>query len=505
VLSSILAQIPWQAPTIDYHAIAPEIVLAAGICLIILVDLFVSESKKWVTSTLTSFVMLAALVPVLTLAVSDVNVRTMFDGRYVIDEFALTLKALFLIAGYVVVLMSQNHVEEGDYYLGEYFTLLLTSVTGMVMMASSRDLVSIFVALEMLSIPAYMLAAWRKRDRKSNEAGVKYYLLGVFASAIMLYGMSLLYGVTGTTLLSDIGRQLTVEGQFGGVQALAITFVIVGFAFKVSAVPFHTWAPDTYEGAPIPVTAFLSVASKAAGFVALVTLIYVGFPQAKDVWQPFLWVLAAITMTVGNLVALRQTNIVRMLAYSSISQGGFILMPLAVAGTGDAAGPALQSVVVYLIVYAAMNLGMFAVVIAASRTTRSGEISSFGGLFSYAPGLGVLMTIFLASLAGIPPLGGWIAKFTAFRAVLEAGGGWGYTIAVIGAINSVIAFGYYGSIMREIWMKPAPNGEASAVKTPSSLIAAMVITTAGTIVFGVLPGVVLRFGDLADLTGAFGR
>jgi NADH-quinone oxidoreductase subunit N len=505
VLSSILAQIPWQSPSVDYHAIAPEIVLAAGICLIILVDLFVSDSKKWVTSTLTGFVMLAALVPVLTLAVSDDNVRSLFDGRYVIDEFALTLKALFLIVGYVVVLLSQNHVEEGDYYQGEYFTLLLTSVTGMVMMASSRDLVSIFVALEMLSIPAYMLAAWRKRDRKSNEAGVKYYLLGVFASAIMLYGMSLLYGVTGSTLLSEIGRQLTVEGQFGGVQALAITFVIVGFAFKVSAVPFHTWAPDTYEGAPIPVTAFLSVASKAAGFVALVTLIYVGFPQAKDVWQPFIWVLAAATMTMGNLVALRQTNIIRMLAYSSISQGGFILMPLAVAGTGDAAGPALQSVVVYLIVYAAMNLGMFAVVIAASRTTRSGEISSFGGLFSYAPGLGVLMTIFLASLAGIPPLGGWIAKFTAFRAVLEAGGGWGYGIAVIGAVNSVIAFGYYGSIMREIWMKPAPNGETSAVKTPSSLIAAMVITTAGTIVFGVLPGVVLRFGDLADLTGAFGR
>ena len=505
MLSSILAQIPWQSPTVDYHAIAPEIVLAAGICLIILVDLFVSDSKKWVTSTLTGFVMLAALVPVLTLAVSDDNVRSLFDGRYVIDEFALTLKALFLIVGYVVVLLSQNHVEEGDYYQGEYFTLLLTSVTGMVMMASSRDLVSIFVALEMLSIPAYMLAAWRKRDRKSNEAGVKYYLLGVFASAIMLYGMSLLYGVTGSTLLSEIGRQLTVEGQFGGVQALAITFVIVGFAFKVSAVPFHTWAPDTYEGAPIPVTAFLSVASKAAGFVALVTLIYVGFPQANDVWQPFIWVLAAATMTMGNLVALRQTNIIRMLAYSSISQGGFILMPLAVAGTGEAAGPALQSVVVYLIVYAAMNLGMFAVVIAASRTTRSGEISSFGGLFSYAPGLGVLMTIFLASLAGIPPLGGWIAKFTAFRAVLEAGGGWGYGIAVIGAVNSVIAFGYYGSIMREIWMKPAPNGETSAVKTPSSLIAAMVITTAGTIVFGVLPGLVLRFGDLADLSGAFGR
>jgi NADH-quinone oxidoreductase subunit N len=422
----------------------------------------------------------------------------------VVDEFALTLKALFLVAGYVVVLLSQNHVEEGDYYQGEYYTLLLTSVTGMVMMASSRDLVSIFVALEFLSIPAYMLAAWRKRDRKSNEAGVKYYLLGVFASAVMLYGMSLLYGVTGSTLLSEIGSKLTVEGQFGGVEALAITFVIIGFAFKVSAVPFHSWAPDTYEGAPTPVTAFLSVASKAAGFVALVTLIYVGFPQAKDVWQPFIWVMAAVTMTVGNLLALRQTNIVRMLAYSSISQGGFILMPLAVAGTGDAAGPALQAVIVYLLVYAAMNLGMFAVVIAASRSTRSGEISSFGGLFSYAPALGVLMTIFLASLAGIPPLGGWIAKFSAFRAVLEAGNGWAYAIAVIGAINSVVAFGYYGNIMREVWMKPAPNGETSAVRTPSSLVAALSITVAGTLLFGILPGTIMRFGDLVDLTGAFG-
>lgn len=509
MLSTLFASTPlgtasWQAPAIDYHALAPEIVLASGICLIILVDLFTSESKKWLTASLTGFVLLGALVPVLTLAVADEPVRSLFDGRYVIDEFALTLKALFLIAGYVVVLLSQNHVEEGDYYQGEYYTLFLTSVTGMVLMASSRDLISIFVSLEMLSIPAYMLATWRKRDPKSNEAGVKYYLLGVFASAVMLYGMSLLYGVTGTTLLTDIGKQLTAKGEFGGVEVLAVTFVLVGFAFKVSAVPFHTWAPDTYEGAPTPVTAFLSVASKAAGFVALVTLIYVGFPQAKDAWQPMLWVLAALTMTVGNLVALRQTNIVRMLAYSSISQGGFILMPLAVAGIGDAAEPALQAVVTYLLVYAAMNLGMFAVVIAVARTTRSGEISSLGGLFSYAPGLGVLMTIFLASLAGIPPLGGWIAKFAAFRAVLEAGNGWAYGIAVIGAVNSVIAFGYYGNIMREVWMKPTLHGQTRATRTPSSLVAAMAITTAATLVLGILPGTVLRFGDLADLTGAFG-
>ena len=496
MFSTILAQLAsWSAPTVDYHAIAPEIVLAGGICLVILVDLFTSESRKWVTASLTGFVMLGALLPVVTLAVSDGAARELFDGRYVVDDFSLTLKALFLLAGYVVVLLSQNHVEEGDYHQGEYYTLLLTSVTGMV---------SIFVALEFLSIPAYMLAAWRKRDRKSNEAGVKYYLLGVFASAVLLYGMSLLYGATGSTLLSEIGKSITADGELGGVHVLGIVFVIVGFAFKVSAVPFHTWAPDTYEGAPTPITAFLSVASKAAGFVALVTLIYVGFPQAADVWQPFIWVLAATSMTLGNLVALRQTNVVRMLAYSSISQGGFILMPLAVAGTGDAAEPALKAVVVYLLVYAAMNLGMFAVVITAARTTRSGEISSFGGLFSYAPGLGVLATIFLASLAGIPPLGGWIAKFSAFRAVLEAGNGWAYGIAVIGAVNSVIAFGYYGNLMREIWMKPSPHGETTAVKTPASLGAAFAITAIATLVLGILPGSVLRFGDLADLVGAFG-
>ena len=211
--------------------------------------------------------------------------------------------------------------------------MLLSSILGMVMMASARDLISVFVALEFLSIPAYMLAAWRKRDRKSNEAGVKYFLLGVFASAVMLYGMSLLYGATGSTKLTDIGELITGKGKLGGIEVMGIVFVIVGFAFKVSAVPFHTWAPDTYEGAPTPVTAFLSVASKAAGFVALVLMVYLAFPQATDVYRPFIWVLAALTMTVGNVLALRQTNIVRMLAYSSISQGGFILMPLVVAGS----------------------------------------------------------------------------------------------------------------------------------------------------------------------------
>ncbi len=493
----------WTAPTIDYHALAPEIVLAVGLCVVLLVDLFTTERNKWLLSVLTGFSLLGAALPVLTLALHDNTTRSLFDGRYVVDEFSLVMKGLFLIAGYVIVLLSSAHVEEGDYWRGEYWFLLLTSLLGMVMMASSRDLVSVFVALEFLSIPAYMLAAWRKRDAKSNEAGMKYFLLGVFASAVMLYGMSLLYGLANSTLLVDIAESVSLDGEFAAVQALAVVFVVVGFAFKVSAVPFHTWAPDTYEGAPTPVTAFLSVASKAAGFIALVVLVLTAFPQARDVWQPFIWVLSALTMTIGNVFALRQTNLVRMIAYSSVSQGGFVLMPLAVAG-GTAGESALRAVVVYLVVYAATNLGMFGAILAVSRKTRSSDIASLGGLFSYAPALGVLFTIFLASLAGIPPLGGWIGKFAAFQALLTDATPWAYVLAVIGAVNSVIAFGYYGNVMREIWMRPVPHGDTTPVVTPSSLQIALGITAVATLVLGVLPGIALHFGDVADIVGAFG-
>lgn len=501
----------FTSPVVDFHALAPEIVLAAGICLVILVDLFVPDHRKWLTGTLSGFVMLGALIPVVTLAVIGDDVRySLMDGepgqgitgRYVVDNFALVLKALFLLSGYIVVLLSTNEQDEKGQYQGEFYTLLLSSVLGMVMIASSRDLISLFVALEFVSIPAYMMAAWKKRDRKSNEAGVKYYLLGVFASAVMLYGMSLLYGVAGSTLLTDISAAITLDGERVGVQVLGIVFVLVGFAFKVSAVPFHTWAPDTYEGAPTAVTAFLSVASKAAGFVGLIVLIYIAFPLAQDVYRPMLWVMAALTMTVGNVVALKQTNIVRMLAYSSVSQGGFILMPLAIAYTNDNQAASLRAVMVYLVIYAATNLGAFAVIIAVSRKTGSGEISSFGGLFRYAPGLTVMMTIFLASLAGIPPLGGWYAKFGAFKAAVDAAGGWGYSIAVIGAINAVIATAYYITVMREMWMKPAPDGDHTPIRVPGAVQAAIGICGVATLVFGVLPGLIGKAGVITDLVGA---
>lgn len=488
----------WVSPVLDYHALAPEIILGGGIVLLLLLDLFVSDAKKWLLTPVASFTLLAAFIPVLTLALSDNSVRSMFDGRYMVDDFSLVMKGLFLLAGYVVVLLSADHIREGDYYQGEYWFLMLSSILGMVMMASSRDLVSIFVALEFLSIPAYMLAAWRKRDLKSNEAGIKYYLLGVFASAVLLYGMSLLYGMANSTKLVDIAQYLSSEVT--SIRALAVFFVIVGFAFKVSAVPFHTWAPDTYEGAPTPVTAFLSVASKAAGFVAVVTVLFVAFPGSKDVYQPVFWILSALTMSVGNFLALKQSNIVRMLAYSSVAQGGFILMPLAVAG--DASESALRAIVTYLLVYAATNLGVFAVVIAVARKTRSGEISSYGGLFSYAPGLAAMMTLFMASLAGIPPLGGWFGKFAAFHSLISAGTNWSYALAVIGGVNSVIAFGYYGSILREMWMKPVPDGDTSPIRVQSALVVALAITGVATLVLGTLPGIVMHFGDIAGLAGA---
>jgi NADH-quinone oxidoreductase subunit N len=310
--------------------------------------------------------------------------------------------------------------------------------------------------------------------------------------------MSLLYGLTGSTLLVDIGAAVTAGDGVGGTTpfiTLGIIFVLIGFAFKVSAVPFHTWAPDTYEGAPTPITAFLAVSSKAAGFVALLELTLIAFAGRDDVVGPLMWVLAALTMTVGNLIALRQTNIVRMLAYSGVAQAGFMLAPLAVVGTNPVG--AGQAVITYLLIYAAMNLGAFAVVLAVARKTRSAEISTWGGLFEYAPGLTVLMTVFLFSLAGIPPLGGWLAKFVVFQSLLEPDlTSGGVALAVVVGVNSVIALHYYANVAKEMWMKPVPDGDTAPVRVPFSLSAALVLSVTATVAFGV-SNLATRFGELA--------
>ena len=491
MLSALLAQAgEFVRPELDFHAFAPEFVLTGTLVLVLLVDLIKPHGNNPLLSSIAGLGLLGAMLPVITLATDGAD-RAMFDGAYVVDNFSLVLKALFLLSAYVVVLLSTNYIAEGDYAEGEYYFLLLCSVLGMVVMASARDLITIFVALELLSIPAYMLAGWRKRDLIGNEAGVKYYLMGVFASAILLYGMSLLFGIAGSTLLTDIGPAIAGAAGNAPMVTLAVVFTVIGFAFKVSAVPFHTWAPDTYEGAPTPITAFLAVSSKAAGFVALLQVVFIAFPGRTDVVEPLMWVLAAATMTVGNMIALRQTNVIRMLAYSGVAQAGFMLAPLAVGS--ELSG---RAVITYLVIYAAMNLGAFACVIGIARKTRSAEIESFGGMFEYAPGMTVILSLFLFSLAGIPPLGGWLAKFVVFRSLADANTASGYVLGAIVAVNSVIALYYYANVAREMWMKPVHEDDRTPIVVPFALQAAIGLTIVATFAFGV-SDLATRLGDQA--------
>ncbi len=492
-------------PVFDWHALAPDICLTATLLVVLVACFVVPDRDAGQISRIAAIGVLVSLIPIVTLA-ADGNDRSMFGGAYVVDNYALALKAFFLVVTYVVILVSVDYIESGDYYRGEFYFLLLASTLGLTVMVSARDLITIFVALELISVPTFILAAFRKHDRISNEAGVKYYIIGVLSSALMLYGMSLIFGFAGSTRLSEISEFVSTEGT-KPLLTIAIFLTLVGFAFKVSAVPFHFWAPDTYEGAPTPVTAFLSVASKAGGFVALLNIIFFGFYGTRgagaDLWWPLVWFLAAASMTLGNLGALRQTNIVRMLAYSSIAQGGFMLVPFAAAGIAAAHGDlsvadnAFGAVIVYLLVYGAMNLGAFAVVIAVARRTRSAEISTYDGLFQTSPGLAVMMTIFLASLAGVPPLAGWFAKFVMFSSALQVGNGWATVLAIIAAVNSVIAFFYYANVIRAMWFHDPATEDRSVIRVPAALGGAIAITVAVTVVIGIYPQIFARVGELA--------
>ena len=316
---------------LDFHALAPEIIVAITVLVVLSLDLSLPNRLKWVVAVVGVIGLMAATIPVLTLAFGDdVGSRVMLGGTYVVDDFSLVFKGVFLAAGYIVLLMSVTYIESDRYYIGEYYVLMLVSILGSLIMASSRDLITMFVGLELVTGPLFLLAGWRKGDSKSNESALKFFILGVLSTAILLYGMSFLYGLTGSVKFDEI-RAASVALADNGAFQMAILFTLIGFAFKVSAVPFHAWAPDTYEGAPTPVTAYLSVSSKAAGFVGLLVLTYLAFPQVTDVWGPALWILAAASMTLGNLVALRQHNIIRMLAYSSVAQLGYMALGIGFA------------------------------------------------------------------------------------------------------------------------------------------------------------------------------
>jgi NADH-quinone oxidoreductase subunit N len=495
----------------DYHALAPELIVGITLLATIVADLVLPERLKHLVGVTAVLGLVAAAIPLLTIAFcgditgcTDTGTRVLFGGSYVIDDFALVLKGLFIVSGVLSLLLSVGYLESDDYYQGEFYFLLLASVAGALVMASARDLITIFVGLELVSAPAFLLAGWRKGDLRSNEASLKFFLTGVLSVAVMLMGMSLVYGMTGQLTFAGIA---SAAAGVGGEPAfmLGVVFVLIGFAFKVSAVPFHFWAPDTYQGAPTPVAAYLSVGSKAAGFVGLLTLCYQAFSTVPQIWGPILWVLAVASMTVGNLIALRQTNIVRLLGYSSIAQGGFILVPFAMAASYDTVGlsDAFFASVTYVLVYAFMNLGAFAVVIAGASKAASGNLDDWGGMNRYAPGLASLLALFFLSLAGIPPLAGWFAKFVMFRAVIGAfESPWAVALAVIAAVNAVIALVYYARVVKSVYMDDVPVtvpvDRAVQTEIPRPLGLAIGITAAVVIVVGFFPQMLGFFGEVTE-------
>jgi len=437
-------------PSVDWHAIAPEVVLTIAACAVLVADLLLPRRSKWLAMPLSAVGIVATAAAVLTLIGSE---RTTLGASFEIDSFALLFKGLFCVLGLLLVAISFHHMRVGRYYQGEYYFLLLCSLLGGLVMASARDLVTIFISIELISIPGIIMTALRKRDVRSNEAALKFFLFSVLSSAVMLYGMSLVYGVTGQTQVDEIRRSIAT-GADEPLVVLSVLFVVVGFGFKVSAVPFHFWAPDTYEGAPSPVAAFLSTASKIGGFVGLLVLMFTAFPQVADSWRPAFAVIAVLTMTVGNLIALRQRHIIRLLAYSGIAQSGYILVAFALI---DPASPevnaqAFEAAVVYLAIYGLMDLGAFGAAVAYADRGGTYFLDDYAGLWNRNPALALLMAGFLLSLAGAPPMAGLWAKVFVFFAAISAQVYW---LAAVVGVNAVIAAFYYLAVVKRMFLDAA--------------------------------------------------
>lgn len=485
-------------PTIDYHAIAPELVLTGAIFVVLVVDLFVRRERKWWAMPISFLGVAGSLAATLTLIGTR---RATFGGSYVIDNFAVLFKVFFLVVAMVVLAVSLRYFREGRYYQGEYYVLLLASFLGMLTMPSSRDLLMLFISLELVSAPGFLLAGFRKTDPRSNEAALKFFLISVLSTAVMLYGMSLIYGVTGTLRLEGIAARMAQPAGETNLALAAILFVVAGFAFKVSAFPFQFWAPDTYEGAPVPVAAFLSVASKAAGFAGLLQIMFVAFLPRADFWAPIFAVLSFFTMTIGNLVALQQRQVVRLLAYSSIAQAGYMLLPFALATPALAAGSvnrdAFAAAMLYILIYGVMNLGAFAVVIGMVREAPGILIDDFAGLGRRAAPLAVAMAMFLISLAGIPPLAGFWGKFFIFTAAIDRGG-IGPWLAIAMVVNSVISLVYYVSIVRAMFFEPVVE-PVRPLRTGALLTGVVAVTAAGVVAVGVFPDLFAHFPRLSTL------
>lgn len=420
-------------------------------------------------------------------------------GMVTVDGLRLFSNWIFLIAAAMGILLSLSYVYKQRLQAGEFYALLLFSTAGMMFMAGARDLVVVFLGFEVMSIAVYALTAFNRRDRKSAEAGLKYFLLGAFSTGFLLYGIALVYGGTGTTNLAAIGLAVQQGEVHGPLLGFGIALMAVGFAFKVSAVPFHMWTPDVYEGAPTPVTAFMSAGVKAAAFVTFLRIFMTGFEGVYETWYPILWWLAAVTMVVANLVALVQSNVKRMLAYSSVAHAGYLLVAITAANQTAAAG-----LLFYLLIYTLMNVGAFAVVVAVSRHGEENQqLEDYAGLGHRQPMLGLFLTVFLLSLAGFPGTGGFMGKIYLLQGAADAEL---WTLSVILVLTTVISYYYYLRVAWFMWMRQElRDGRHEGLYLPATLRLALVAGVAVILYTGVFPGAAMEVARAsAEGLGALG-
>ena len=490
----------------DLYLLSPELSLAALAALLLLLDLVVPRK-----GLLTAVAVLGLAVPLaFSLALSagldpggsvaaDNVIRIDTLDTFVVDRFSLFFKFLFLGVAAMVILVSSEYVRRIERFQAEYYALVLLSTTGMMLLASTVELITIYISLELTALPVAALAAFL-RDSRSSESGMKFLILSGISSALLLYGMVLVYGFTGSTMLEDVAARLGEilgDGQpfGGGTYALlfGVVLIIAGFGFKIAAVPFQMWAPDVYEGSPTPVTAFLSVASKAAGFAVILRVFYLAFPleNLSVEWSGIFAVLAVLSMTLGNLVAIQQSNIKRMLAYSTVAHAGYLMVGVAAvaaraSGGQEIVGP--SGVLFYLGGYAATNLAAFAAVIAISNRIDSDRIDDFAGMGRRAPYLAAALAFAMVSLTGVPPAVGFIVKVYIFGAAVSSGLAW---LAVVGVVNSVVSAYYYLRVIKVMYLLPPPVEGPVASDLPLRL--AVLATAAAVLVFGVYSGPLLEF------------
>lgn len=479
----------------DHFVLLPALMLALFGCAVLIFDFLLFKQPRYrkllVVFTFVGLAFAAAALFRQQTALADSGQREIvaFGGSLVVDRFSLFFNWMFLAATAIVSMFSYRVIRIEHEPVGEYYGLLLLANCGMFFLATGVDLVTIATGLELMALSFYILVGFNRSDRKSNEAAVKYLLLGAFSTGFLLYGFSLLYGLSGSTKLHEITAAVAIHGATNPIVFMAIVSTAVGLLFKISAVPFHMWAPDAYEGAPTPVTAFLAVASKAASF-ALLTRIFLGpLLSARPTWEPLLIGIAVLTLTVGNLAAMTQENVKRLLAYSSISHAGYILLGL-IAGNDTG----IQAIAVYVLVYSFMTLGAFLVVAAMRREGIPGDtLDDLKGLIHRNPGYAIAMLVFLISLAGIPPTAGFLGKYFIFLSLIETGH---YYLAVIATLYVAVALYYYFRVVRIMFLVDEKELPALAPVRSLGFRTALVITGALTLLIGIYPEPFLKFARL---------